>query len=104
MIRKTSSGSAVSMAVFALVAFCFAGGVSAQEQGQMPEEIEVAPGVFVPCDLWEDDYVPTAGDLTDAGFLESDAQTIAQRQCTWAQIKACFMGFHNPCCPKKADG
>lgn len=82
---------------------CVAGETSAQGQGQMPEEIEVAPGVWVPCDIWNDEYVPTYEDMTDAGFTESDAVIIASRQCTWSEIKACFMGYYNDCCPKKAD-
>jgi hypothetical protein len=77
--------------------------VAAQGQGQMPEEIEVAPGVYVPCDMWEDDYIPTVDAMTDAGFIESDAVIIASRQCTWSEIKACFMGYYNNCCPKKED-
>lgn len=104
MYRKTAIEAGFLAFAVASVLFCLAGQVVAQGQGQMPEEIEVAPDVWVPCDLWDDAYVPTYQDLTDAGFLEPDAVIIASRQCSWSEIKACFMGYYNDCCPKKAEG
>jgi hypothetical protein len=67
------------------------------------EEIELAPGVWVPVDMWEDDYVPTVQDLVALGMSEEDAEATTERKCTWGQIKLCFAGYYNDCCPKKAD-
>ena len=104
MYRKTAIEVGLLALAVALLTSFLAGQVVAQGQGQMPEEIEVAPDVWVPCDLWDDAYVPTCQDLTDAGFLEPDAVIIASQQCSWSEIKACFMGYYNNCCPKKAEG
>ena len=68
-------------------------------------QIEVAPGLAVPADIWEDDYVPTFLELITAGFAIDDAEVLSQRNCTWGQIKQCFIGQYNECCPKKpAEG
>lgn len=67
------------------------------------EEIELLPGITVPVDIWDDDYVPTAQDFMDIGFNDSDAENQATRNCTWGQIKACYAGYYNDCCPKKVD-
>jgi len=53
-------------------------------------EIEVAPGVRVRADIWEDDYVPTYQDLVSVGFLADDADVIVRECTTWGLIKACF--------------
>jgi hypothetical protein len=67
------------------------------------EEIELLPGVTVPVDIWPDDYVPTVEDFISIGFDESDAQEQATQDCTWGQIKACYAGYYNECCPKKVQ-
>jgi hypothetical protein len=67
------------------------------------EEIELAPGVWVPVNMWEDDYVPTFDDLVALGMAEDDAQAMTERRCTWGQIKLCSAGYYDDCCPKKSD-
>jgi hypothetical protein len=66
-----------------------------QGEGQI-EEIELAPGVWVPVNMWEDDYVPTLDDLIALGMAEDDAQELTERRCTWGQIKLCSMGYYEP--------
>ncbi|MFZ1946168.1 MAG: hypothetical protein WAW06_01315 [bacterium] len=66
-------------------------------------EIEVASGVMVRADIWEDDYVPSYAELIEVGFLPEDASHIREVLCSWGQIKLCFAGFYNDCCPKKND-
>ena len=53
-------------------------------------KIEVAPGVRVRADLWDDDYVPTYQDLISVGFLPEDAGEISNCNVTWGRIKACM--------------
>ena len=67
------------------------------------EEIELLPGIKVPVNIWEDDYVPTAGDFMAIGFTQEDAEQQAVQDCTWGQIKACYAGYYNDCCPKKTQ-
>lgn len=102
--------SAILACLCVLLILLSVGPVSAQGvpagQGQREaqiEEIELLPGVKVPVNIWEDDYVPTAEDLVAIGFEEDDAAEQAERTCTWGQIKLCYAGYYNDCCPKKAD-
>lgn len=69
------------------------------------EEIEVAPGVKVRADIWDDDFVPTYEDLVRVGFLPEDASSIREVECTWGAIKACW-NSPDPaeCCSKKSNG
>jgi hypothetical protein len=59
-------------------------------QVERVEEIEVAPGVRVRADIWDDDYVPTYEDLFSVGFMPDDAGDIVSNDITWGEIKACF--------------
>ena len=76
-----------------------------QKDTRQVEEIEVAPGVKVRADIWEDDYVPTYEDLVAVGFLPEDASAIREVECSWGAIKACW-DAPDPaeCCSKKANG
>jgi hypothetical protein len=66
------------------------------------EEIEVAPGVKVRADIWDDDYVPTYEDLVRVGFLPEDAREFNRVLCTWGQIKVCLSKPYHDCdCVKK---
>jgi hypothetical protein len=86
-------------------------GLASAQQARTPrvttqaqvEEIELLPGVWVAVDIWEDDYVPTVQDFVSIGFKLGDAQEQEMRNCTWGQIKACYAGYYNDCCPKKVD-
>ena len=77
--------------------------VFANPSDALVEEIELLPGVVVPVDIWDDDYVPTALDFVAIGFSENDAQKQEIRDCTWGQIKDCYNGHYNDCCPKKTQ-
>lgn len=77
------------------------------------ETIELVPGVYVRADIWPYDYVPSVEDFVAVGVPYEDAVRICHanpprgevHECTWGQIKMCFMGIPNPCCPdRKTDG
>jgi hypothetical protein len=61
----------------------------AQQQGQI-QEIEVAPGVRVLADIWDDDHVPTYEELVSIGFLADDARELSNQMTTWGMIKICM--------------
>ena len=71
--------------------------------GQM-QEIEVSPGVMVPADIWDDEYVPTYEDLVRVGFLPEDAREFNIVACTWGQIKICAAHPDRDCDCKKKEG
>ena len=69
------------------------------------QEIEVAPGVLVPGDIWADDYVPTYEDLVSIGFASDDAQDIAGESISWGKLKIC-LSLPDPmkCLSEKNEG
>jgi hypothetical protein len=68
------------------------------------QEIEVAPGVKVPVDVWEDDHVPTYEELVAVGFLPDDAREFNKQTCTWGEIKICMGTPDKRCDCKKSAG
>ena len=76
------------------------------------EMIEIVPGVVVRSDIWPDDYVPTVEDFLALGVsyeelveIFGENPRIPVAECTWGQIKLCFLGIPNSCCPElKGDG
>jgi hypothetical protein len=67
-------------------------------------EIEVAPGVVVRADIWEDDYVPSYEELIEVGFLPEDAREFDTVLCTWGQIKVCLGSPNHDCDCRKSSG
>ena len=62
------------------------------------ELIELAPGVEVPSDMWEDGHVVTVGDLVSVGMAYDDAVGIVEPSrtvratvpCTWSRLNWCI--------------
>lgn len=97
----------------ALLAAPFVGLYDVYQMYDGVEVIELVPGVAVRADIWPDDYVPTVEDFVALGVPYDDAIRICGanpprnevRDCTWGQIKMCFGGTPNECCPDwKSDG